>query len=142
MKKFLTVFLVALALFSFVGCDPASKVPTEDEVKDMMGGLMAIMYVIGEPSSDKPIVLDKDVALTLGKEYIIKKGTSVTFSDDSENKNQKLSIDANYSCDGKDHTLVVVASSTGTKANYEKWVYDGVSYDMNAYASSNPDFGI
>lgn len=77
MKKFLTVFLVALALFSFVGCDPAPKVPTEDEVQDMMGGLMAIMYAIGEPSSDKPIVFDKDVDLTeyteyLGKEYIIK----------------------------------------------------------------------
>lgn len=146
MKKFLTVFLVALALFSFVGCDPAPKVPTEDELGDITKAFSACFGAFMMDSSNLEIS-DENMSATLKNDveikysdsevYIIKAGGKMT---QPEMKvGGKAILDCDYTLNGKNHSLYYSATiikfesseTGGYDMTVNEFVLDDVSYDLN-----------
>ena len=145
MKKFLTVFLVALALFSFVGCDTSPKVPSEAEMTEIITGYSLagyVMYQIADKNQytetedgyTRTLISDVSVNPAENISFTLKKGSMFTGDDERE------TCELEYTLNKENHSLILVITGDSENYIFEKCEYDGTSYDIETFLKNNPDW--
>lgn len=133
MKKILSFFLVALVIFTFMGCDSSSKVPTEDQAAEIGNVFAAFTYVVNNSeqgvstSSDgNTRTLTEDIK---SDEFTFKAGSYMSYTTNG------VTLDVKYVKNGN-HSLYMVGSYSATGYNFSEYVWDDVSYDINSFFNS------
>lgn len=133
MKKNLSFFLVALVVFTFMGCDSSSKVPTEDQAAEIGNVFAAFTYVVN--SSEQGVSSSSDGnTRTLTEdidsdEFTFKAGSYMSYTTNG------VTLDVKY-VKGGNHSLYMVGSYSEAGYNFSECVWDDVSYDINSFFNS------